>query len=48
MSVTELDPEGLNPGMVAEIASMLEREAGIDYISLSAPFYGLERFPGRR
>ncbi|GAY26005.1 NADH oxidase [Desulfurococcaceae archaeon AG1] len=36
LSVTEFDPQGLNPQMVAEIVSRLEKEAGLDYIHLSA------------
>jgi 2,4-dienoyl-CoA reductase-like NADH-dependent reductase (Old Yellow Enzyme family) len=36
LSVNEFDPNGLKPEMVAEIASRLEKEAGIDYIHLSA------------
>ncbi|MEM1611354.1 MAG: NADH:flavin oxidoreductase, partial [Sulfolobales archaeon] len=50
LSVNEFDPEGLNPHIVSEIVSRLEREVGVDYIHLSAgrdgpitssmPFYG--------
>lgn len=36
LSSTEFDPEGLVPYMVAEIASRLEKEAGVDYVHISA------------
>jgi len=50
LSVNEFDPEGLNPHIVSENVTKLEREVGVDYIHLSAgrdgpitssmPFYG--------
>ncbi len=50
LSVNEFDPEGLNPHIVSQIVTRLEREVGVDYIHLSAgrdgpitssmPFYG--------